>query len=153
MIALLILQDGYTSDIRTKEAVPMETLKSTEAQRLFKVNGSTIRRWAAEGRIKAEKNSEGVWLINKNSLQAALATGTTKQARAAKKANIEKSSAHNSLQSSPALERILDREQKINDELRLENKKLQGEILKLTHEMQALLKREDKGLLSRWLRS
>ena len=131
----------------------MDTLKSTEAQRLFKINGSTIRRWAAEGRIKAQKNPEGIWLIDKKSLQAALAAGTTKQARAAKRANKEKSAAPITPSAHPALEKILEREQKINDDLRQENKKLQGEILKLTHEMQALLKREDKGLLSRWLRS
>jgi hypothetical protein len=46
----------------------------------------------------------------------------------------------------------LRREKQINDELRAQNKELQGEVLKLSAEMLALLKGEGKGLLSRWIR-
>jgi len=60
----------------------------------------------------------------------------------------------NSLQESLKREReALTREQKINDELRNRLEEKDRELLKLTYEMQAILRRDDKGLLSRWLRS
>lgn len=51
-----------------------------------------------------------------------------------------------------ASEFSLQRERQINDELRQEMNGLRSELLKMMLEMKALLQKEDKGLLSRWIR-
>ena len=52
-----------------------------------------------------------------------------------------------------SLQNTLHRERQINDDLREQNRKLQADIVQLTHELKAELSKDDQGLLSRWLRS
>lgn len=51
-----------------------------------------------------------------------------------------------------AIETALDHERRVSEELRMQNRELQSQLVKLAAEMQALLAREGDGKLSRWFR-
>ena len=148
---------GHMDHITMKQALNMSGKTST-----------TLRRWIAEGSVIAKKNQGGRWEIDRHSLRVHLAqhvqdmsmnshpspTNSTEQSPDMLGDMSPTGTLLNSLQESLKREReALTREQKINDELRNRLEEKDRELLKLTYEMQAILRRDDKGLLSRWLRS
>ena len=126
----------------------METtqLNLSEASRLAGCSVSAVRRWAQTGLVKGSK-SDGKWVVEEESLRSHLVTSggplASRQSGKAKLQQLEPSSLEVRLSS---LNEALKREQAINDELRRENKTLQEEI-------KALLKRDNEGVLSRWVRT
>lgn len=136
-------------------------LSLPEAARRAGVSPTSVRRWVASGSLKATKNKDGSWTIQEGELRAFMAT--TLAARGASGGGLQRSGAEGKAPVAPSVEatgvasnellvEALRREKQINDELRAQNKELQGEILKLSAEMLSLLKGEGKGLLSRWIR-
>jgi len=111
---------------------------------------TAVRRWASQGLIKARKNKRGRWEIETQSLREHLATSVSIHVGETSGNRQEpdlQSEYIRSLQSS------LDRERKKVDDLSENNKRLQNEILKLTHEIKAILSKDNRGLLSRWIKS
>ncbi len=111
---------------------------------------TAVRRWASQGLIKAKKNKRGRWEINTKSLRAHLATNVPIHVGESSDKTSEpdlQSEYIRSLQSS------LERERKKVDDLAENNTRLQNEILKLTHEIKAILSKDSRGLLSRWIMS
>ena len=111
---------------------------------------TAVRRWVTQGIIKAKKNGKGRWEVNTQSLREHLATNVPVNVGG----SLDKVSEPD-LQSEYicSLQSSLERERKKVDDLTDNNTKLQDEILKLTHEIRAVLSKENKGLLSRWIRS
>ena len=117
-----------------------------EASKIAGCSVSAVRRWAQLGLIEGDK-SDGKWEIKEVSLKAHLAAAGTPL-----KSRQEGNQSSKVLRSSDSEERLkllneaLKREQDLNDELRRENKALQEEI-------KALLKSQNKGVISRWVRT
>lgn len=136
-----------------------------EAATMAGVSQSTIRRWLDGGHLKATKNARGEWEISHHALRAYLATEVSR--RPPKKASgVSPTGGHQEGFTEAAtealrmareriadLEKSLERERKMADELRGENRALTAEIVKLSREMQALLSGPGAGAISRWLRS
>lgn len=111
---------------------------------------TAIRRWVTQGTVKAKKNEKGRWEVNTQSLREHLAINVP--------VNVGGSSGKTSepdLQSEyiRSLQSSLERERKKVDDLAENNTRLQNEILKLTHEIKAILSKDSRGLLSRWIKS
>ena len=130
---------------------------------------TTIRSWCQLGRVAAKKDSNAQWLVNLESAKSHVATakhGATAGRRIVAKSRDgegagtsrlppETTSSWVSEGGSDALAIALDalsHERRQNSELRTQNKELQGELLKLTAEMRAILSKEGAGMLSRWMR-
>ena len=142
----------------------MDHITMKQALNISGKTSTTVRRWIAEGLVKAQKNQGSIWSIDENSLKVYLVKhgeNMSMDGRSRKKQEKRlspdmspTSSLLASLQDSLKREReSLHREQKINDELRIRLDEKDKELLKITYEMQAILKKEDGGLLSRWLRA
>ena len=142
----------------------MDHITMKQALNISGKTSTTLRRWIAEGLVKAQKNQSGKWSIDENSLKVYLARygenmsmNSSSIRRRETRLSPDMSDTNpllTSLQDSLQRERdALNREQKINDELRMKLGEKDKELLKLTYEMQAILKKEDGGLLSRWLRT
>jgi excisionase family DNA binding protein len=137
-----------------------DTLTITEASERFAVSPSAIRRLISGNQLKATKDNKGRQLLVADEL-AGIFARRAKPARA----GAQVSGNSRKLSDLPtgsttgetdryvlSLENALERERRINDDLRHEISGLRGELLKMMSEMKALLQKEDKGLLSRWIR-
>jgi len=103
------------------------------------------------------KDANGGWLIREEDLRAYMATTLASKKTthgAPKRQGVQGASATAGTMDPTVmvLTEALRRERHINDELRGQNKEFQGEILKLTAEMRAILSKDGSGMLSRWLR-
>jgi DNA-binding transcriptional MerR regulator len=132
-------------------------LSLPEAARRADASPTSLRRWISTGALKATKDTSGGWLIRDDDLRTYMATtlASKKTSTGAQKRQGAEGASTTVGTTDPTvvvLTESLRRERHINDELRGQNKELQGEILKLTAEMRAILSKEGAGMLSRWLR-
>lgn len=139
----------------TKGVAAGETVTIPQASALLQKPDGTVRDWVRKGLVRAKQDPRGRWLIERESLLAHAAVKAPKVDQ--RRASNPKPSLASPLDDGISkyirtLEDSLTREQKLNDELRSKNDFLQGELLKLTAEIKAILAREDKSLLSRWIR-
>lgn len=119
------------------------------ASKMASKSTTTLRRWAKIGVVRAEKNSNGQWSIDREHLMAHLAT--TKPTKI--KETAQSHHHDSSTELVRTLETALERERRLNDDLREQNKKYQGDLIKLTSEMRAILSKNNTSLVSRWLRT
>jgi DNA-binding transcriptional MerR regulator len=118
-----------------------------EASRMAGCSSSTVRRWLKTGELKGVKE-DGIWFVGREDMTLHLHQlskpfgGLHRPLHGASGAISGDKHVHHEELRGELLE-ALRREQKINDELRAENKKLQEEI-------KALLSGKSQGLLSRW---
>lgn len=132
-----------------------ETVSIPQAAAMLEKPEGTVRDWVKKGFVRARQDSRGRWLIERESLMAHASTRApaTAQPRGKPQAQTTATgSDENVSRYIRTLEDALAREQRLNDELRAKNDALQGELLRLTAEMQAMLSKEDKGILSLWRR-
>ena len=129
-----------------------QTVNLTVASKMAGKSTTTLRRWAKESLVKATKKDNGGWEFDTDSLKQHLAKSSVRHItnKSVIKSEIAEQKGDSELICS--LQVSLDRERKINDDLRQENSKLQSELLKLTYEMQAILKKESGNKLSRWIK-
>ena len=123
-----------------------------EASKMSGKSKSTVKRWAKNQLIVSKKNNSGHWTFDPQSIKEYLAQHGTIATHEATK-NQPHPTDWVSMNHLRSVHDSLDRERKINDELREQNRKLQGEITQLTHEIKSILSKESKSLISRWLRT
>jgi excisionase family DNA binding protein len=135
-----------------------DSMSLNEAAKMANCGVSTIRRWATEKLINAEKDQSGIWRISKEAMHQFLVAGgeSSHGRRAIRGAS---SVAHPSPASTngevlEVLREALRRERDVNDELRKQNEKIQAQLIQVMHEMQAILNKQNPldGVISRWLR-
>lgn len=114
---------------------------------------TTVRRWAKEKLVRAEKDHRGSWRFDPGSLKTFLATGAAPPVRHGASTEPSETRDPSTMELIRSLHGALHRERQINDDMREQNRKLQADLVKLTHEIKAILAKENKGLLSRWIRS
>ena len=134
------------------------TVTITEASILIERPEGTIRDWVKKELVAAKLDSKGRWLIERDSLlnRAATSASTKATKHPRSSSTVPSTSAiEGSTQAHiRTLEQALDREHRINDDMREQIKRLEGEIFQLSHEMQAILSRNSpNGSLSRWVKS
>lgn len=127
-----------------------EVLSLHEASKMSGKSLATVRRWAKENLIEAEKNSSGHWEIPTRHFKAYLANGVSLH-EASMDTKDEAQAVQN--EASRMLHEALNRERKINDELREQIKEKDSALLKLTFEMKAMLEEKPGGIISRWIRA
>ena len=135
-----------------------DTLTVTQAAKVAGVSVSTIRRWIDDGFLTAARTPEGWRIVQHHHLMEALSRNS--HARSAQPPTSRAEASHEAPTMrvlEEALERErqnVERERRINDELREQLKRFENEIFKLTAEMQALLSKDSPtGMLSRWVKS
>jgi hypothetical protein len=133
--------------------VPPQDLSMAEAIRLTEKAESTIRAWIKSCSIEAYQDRQGWWRINRDSLLHKAAEGAQKRPPRAPQLEGTASIPPQPTPLEKALSEALERERRINDELRGQVRQLEGELLKLTSELKALLTKETSGKLSRWFRA
>jgi|GEM_PF-1783950 len=125
---------------------------------------STIRFWLQKKLIVGKKARDGAWSIDRNSLllhsaaaeplrpqrsvrgaaahdgTSAVADRNEEQLRELLRAQVSQ------------LTHSLEHERRVSEDLRTQNRELQGQLVKFAAEMQALLSKETDGKLSRWFR-
>jgi hypothetical protein len=120
----------------------------------------------AAGKVDCQRNSNAQWLINPDSARALIASSkagasaghrmTLKNALRGAHAADEQSSERQNGGASEGhlrdLREALAHERRMMEELRAQNRDLQGQLVKLAAEMQAVLSKETDGKLSRWFR-
>ncbi len=137
--------------MRTKKSTVTtpQGLTMAEAIKLTAKAESTIRTWIRNEEVDAFQDVHGWWRINRDSLLYKASQSPPKRPQ-------QPPQLESIPQSSPlekALTEALERERRINDELRGQVRLLEGELLQITSELKALLSKETGGKLSRWLRS
>ena len=125
----------------------------SEASRMAGVSVSTVRRWASENRIEGSKTGEGIWRVSKESLLVMLSIqgASMEPARTVHGASAVQTKAPDDV-SVGILKEALERERRVNDELRAVLNERESTIRALETEMRAILSKESSGLLSRWTR-
>ena len=134
-------------------ALSPQDLTMADAIRLTEKAESTIRAWIKSGAIEAYQDRQGWWRINRDSLLYKAAEGAQKRPLRTPQPEGGASTTPQSTPLEKALTEALERERRINDELRDQVKNLEGELIKLTSELRALLNKETGGKLSRWFRA
>lgn len=125
-----------------------ETVSLSVAAKMSERSVTTIRRWIKENQISATKENNE-WKIETHTLKNHLAN----HHRASTLSNsIEQRNTSEATELTRSLERSLEREQRKVDQLMEQNSKLQSELLKLTYEMQSILRKESRNKLSRWIK-
>ena len=125
----------------------------SEASKMAGVSVSTVRRWALENRIQGSKTKDGVWRVSKESVLVMLSTQgvSMESVRSVHGASALHHEAPDSA-SLVILKDALERERRVNDELRSVLNERESTIRTLEAEMRAILSKENNGLLSRWTR-
>ena len=134
-----------------------EVMSVREASKVAGCSLSTMRRWLSSGRIMGATKGEQGWLVSHTNLKKFLTeqlpiVGHLREQTSTRSPTQESNQVLaqqliHKLESDLQFER--NRAEKLNDEcllLRQENKSLQEEI-------KALLKRDNVGVLSRWIRT
>ena len=125
------------------------TIGLPEASKMAALSQTTIRRWIKSGELEARLDETGKWKLNKKNFLEKLARHQPRKAASVSPPTGERP------EDSPLYLHTLEalqRERKLNDELRAENKKLHAEIKEF------LTSNSDKkeglvGALSRWIRT
>lgn len=126
-----------------------ETVSLSVAAKMSERSVTTIRRWIKENQISATKENNE-WKIETHTLKNHLANHHRASTLSNSIEQRNTSEAYTELTRS--LERSLEREQRKVDRLMEQNSKLQSELLKLTYEMQSILRKESRNKLSRWIK-
>lgn len=138
----------------------------SDASRMLGLGVTTIRSWCQLGKVECQRNANAQWLINLDSARSLLATsksGASAGNRIARRHTVGKKGSEATPPSEkknggPSEEHLRDlrealaRERRIAEDLRTQNLDLQGQLVKLAAEMQAILARDGDGKLSRWFR-
>lgn len=131
-----------------------------EASRLVAKAESTVRAWVRSGQVRAWRDNDGWWCIDRDSLlgHAAGVVSTKGAERGAVPRRGAQADPFVPPQPTPSeriLAEALERERRINDELRGRVRDLEQERTQHMAEMRALLSKDLKdkdGILSRWIR-
>ena len=113
---------------------------------------TAVRAWINKESVKARKVN-GKWLVDSQSLKEHLATNVKPNSPP----NLDQSFSNYENERLTndyilSLTSTLERERQKVDSLTCQVEKLQSELLKLTYEMQAILKKESGNKLSRWIK-
>jgi hypothetical protein len=139
------------------EANMSDPITLNEAAQIVGKTPGALRRLVNDGKIEAIKDSKGRHLVHKDSVLAHFANGHQTDRRSGatsvRSQKIESDPLILALRDQIVfLERSLEVERSEKRELRQQNKSLQEEVIKVMAEMRGMLQKEDKGLLSRWIR-
>lgn len=137
-----------------------ERITIAEASKRYSVSSSAIRRLIDSKRLNSAKDKDGKHQVLTGELVEALArraTGSRSGAVTNKESTTLSGSRSGELSNTSeryirSLETALDHERRVSEDLRLQNRELQGQIVKLASEMQAVLSRDTEGKLSKWFR-
>lgn len=141
-----------------------EKLTIGEAAKRYAVSPSAIRRLIEAGKVKSTKDAAGRHLVLAGDLTGELSrrTSASRSGAQAGKGSPERSGKPTGEHPSDltgtadrylrAIETALDHERRVSEDLRTQNRELQGQLVKLAAEMQAILARDGDGRLSRWFR-
>jgi DNA-binding transcriptional MerR regulator len=140
----------------------MEEISIAQAARLSGKSQATIRRWAAQKLVPARKTDDGHWVFTRAELIAHLGAygSELSESRAIK---VTSAKPHKEALNRPlidahverikTLESLLEREQRLNDELREQLKGTTAEVFKLTAELRSFLSKETKSSPTQWIRT
>lgn len=133
-----------------------ERLTIAEAAQRYAVSQSAIRRLLDAGKLVSKRDAQNRHTLSVDELAEAFSRRVpdSRSGAIAGKPSADRSDELPATNSRliQNLEDALSRERRLNDELRAHNYNLQGELIKLTAEMKALLGKEGDGVLSRWFR-
>jgi excisionase family DNA binding protein len=141
-----------------------ERLTISEASKRYSVSPSAIRRLIDSKRLNSAKDVDGKHRVLTGELVEALArrasgsrTGAVSLKDTANLAGKQSGQIagdyyNTSERYMRLLETALEHEKRISEELRQQNRELQGQIVKIASEMQAVLSRDTEGKLSKWFR-
>ncbi len=122
----------------------MELMSLKQASKLAEKSPATMRRWASQGVVNAHKTKGGRWSFDRGELLAHLANhGTVTNTSHKRLISDSDSSQAITRAQNEALQRerqLVDECRKEIRELKLENKDLSRELLKLAHEIASILK-------------
>lgn len=129
-----------------------------EAARTSGKASSTIRRWIADGSLKAIQNEEGWYLIAHEDLMATLSRlappSHMSDSRTTRNHATYTTQAADGSPLVRSLQEAVAHERQVNGEFRQQIRTLEGELVKLNAEVKALLSRDSPtGVLSRWVKS
>jgi DNA-binding transcriptional MerR regulator len=143
-----------------------DVLTVANAARHAGVSASTIRRWMDGGNLESRTTSQGHRITSKEALMRCLSRHSHTPQRAVGGATARHShdtptreavvGSHARMEGEGDALRIaleaLTHERRVSEDLRIQNRELQSQLVKLAAEMHALLSRETDGKLSRWFR-
>lgn len=143
-------------------AIP-STVSLSEASRLLSKPENTIREWIKTQKLQAHRDSRGRWLIHRHDLMAFVVTkgsaegrlGATSNSSSKVRAHEQGTTESSNGRYVRSLEDSLDRERRINDELRAKIAVMEQERTQHLAEMRALLSKDqsqNEGIISRWIR-
>ena len=142
-----------------------------EAAKMTGLSSTKVREWLKEPGFDAVRNEQGWWLIEKTALIVRAANDShgkdsrrgatvtsrpaTSHAREVAETSIREVVTEVLEQRIRDLQTQLIREQRLNDELREENRKLASAQTQHLAELRGVLENssKDKGILSRWIRT
>ena len=135
-------------------------LTMAEASKLVDKAESTVRAWVRSQQVSAWQDAVGWWRIDRNSLLAhaagvGAAKGGSRGLTVRKGAHTEGSVTPQQTPTERVLAEGLERERRINDELRQQVRELEQERTQHMAEMRAMLSRDSggkEGVISRWIR-
>jgi excisionase family DNA binding protein len=147
----------------SEPSVETSTVSLAEASRLLAKPENTIREWIKSKKLQAFRDTRGRWLIKRHDLMAFVATKASSEPRSGAssktRSHVEPSTVGSTEGSTEryvrCLEDSLERERRINDELRAKIQGLEQERNQHMAEMRALLSKDLKdksGTPSRWFR-
>ena len=137
------------------------TVSLAEASRLLAKPENTIREWIKSSKLQAFRDVRGRWLIKRHDLMAFIATkasseprsGASSNGESKARANVEASTVGSTERYVRSLENSLERERRLNDELRTKIQGLEQERTQHLAEMRAILSKDQRdGVVSRWFR-
>lgn len=153
------------------QAESSQRVTIAEAAKMTGLSPTKVREWLKEPGFDAVRNEQGWWLIARTALLARAANDAqgkdsrrgatvtskpvTSHAREVAETSIREAVADVLEQRIRDLQTQLAREQRLNDELREENRKLAAAQTQHLAELRAVLESsaKDKGILSRWIRT
>jgi hypothetical protein len=136
-------------------------LTMAEASKLVGKAESTVRAWVRTQQVNAWQDTAGWWRIDRNSLlshaaSAATAKGNDRGAGTRQGAQSDLTSYPQPTPSERILTEALERERRLNDELRARLSVMENERTQHMAEMRAMLSKDGSGgkdgVLSRWIR-
>jgi hypothetical protein len=141
------------------------------AAKMTGLSPTKIREWLKEPGLDAVRNEQGWWLIDRTTLlaraasdahgkdsrrgAAATSQAVTSHSREVTETSLREAVAESLEQRIRDLQTQLAREQRLNDELREENRRLASAQTQHLAELRAVLENgaKEKGILSRWIRT
>jgi excisionase family DNA binding protein len=146
----------------SEPSVEVSTVSLAEASKLLAKPENTIREWIKSSKLLAHRDSRGRWLIKPHDLMSYVVTqglaeprpGATSKTRSKAPPFVEGSAEPSTSRYVRSLEDSLERERRLNDELRIKLSGLEQERTQHMAEMRAFLNKDSSkdGVLSRWIR-